>query len=381
MTVVVPRPKALELGASAASLLTRVFLFVLAILVASPSRADVVRGYLALRAGDYKTAISEYKSSALGGDQVALESLGHAYLEFARATSRSRGDYKSIVEAGIRDLLPFAEEGKAEAEYALGNLYEFQSKDLEAARWLRRAADREHAMAQWQLGSMYLIGRVGSEGVDQDFYQARRLFERAANNGEPLGMTDLGRLYANGKGVAKNYSVAIKWFERAIEKRDRGALVALGSMYETGKGVSKDKERANEFYRKAADLGDRVAAEILKDTPLAEKGDAEAQYRTGQHWLGGHGVVEDIDKALGFLEKAVDQGYVRAIHLFGYMYQKGWKVPQDFILAHKWYNIAASLGDEKSRIEREAVAGLMTPEQIAEAQKLAREWVASKRRR
>ena len=36
-------------------------------------------------------------------------------------------------------------------------------------------------------------------------------------------MTDLGRLYANGKGVAKNCSVAIKWFERAIEKRDRGA--------------------------------------------------------------------------------------------------------------------------------------------------------------
>src|SRR2546426_7221031 len=228
MTVVVPRAKALAPGASAASLIARVFPFVLTILVASPSRADVVKGYLALRAGDYKTAISEYKSSALGGDRTALESLGRAYLEFVRATSRSRGDYKSIVEAGIRDLLPFAEEGKAEAEYGLGNLYEFQSKDVEAARWLRRAANREHAMAQWQLGSMYLIGRVGSEGVDQDFYQARRLFERAANNGEPLGMTDLGRLYANGKGVAKDYSVAIKWFERAIEKRDRGALVALG---------------------------------------------------------------------------------------------------------------------------------------------------------
>src|SRR6266536_1247577 len=161
------------------------------------------------------------------------------------------------------------------------------SKDLEAAKWLRRAADREHAMAQWQLGSMYLIGRTGREGLDQDSYEASRWFEKAANNGEPLGMEALGRIYANGKGVAKNYSVAVKWFERAIEKGNRGALVALGSMYETGKAVPKDKERTNELYRKAAGLGDHFASGILKDKPLAEQGDAEAQFRMGEYWLFG----------------------------------------------------------------------------------------------
>ena len=362
-------------------IVVRAILVALVVLLASPSLAEVLKGHVALRNGDYVTAIREFKASALEGSQSALESLGYTYEQFARTTAKNRGDYKSIVEAGIRDLLPFAEEGKAEAEYALGSLYDFQSKELEAAKWFRRAADREHAMAQWELGSKYLIGRVGSEGVDQDFYQARKWFEKSANNGEPLGMEDLGRIYANGKGVAKNYPVAIKWFERAIENGNRGALAALGSMYQTGKAVPKDNERANEFYRKAADRGDYNAKGILKDQPLAEQGDAEAQHRMGELWLFGRGVVEDIDEGLRFLEKAADLGYVRTIRLLGYMYQKGWTLPQDFILAHKWYNIAASLGDDKSRLEREAVAKLMTPEQVGEAQRLAREWMAAQRKR
>lgn len=352
-----------------------------AALIASPVGADVVKGYLALRNGNYKAAISEFKASALAGNQQALESLGYAYEEFARATYKNRGDYRSVVEAGIRDLTPFAEEGKAEAEYALANLYMFQLKRLEAAKWFLRAAHQEHAMAQWRLGSMYRIGRIGDKGLDQDFYQARRWFEKAANNGERLAMADLGRLYAEGKGVAKNYSLAIKWLEKAIEKGDRGALVALGSMYETGKGVSKDEEKATEFYGKAANRGDYFGRQILEDKRLADKGDAEAQYHIGESWLAGHGVVQDVDEGLRFLRKAADQGYVRAIRMFGYMYQKGWKVPQDFVLAHKWYNIAASFGDEKSRLERDAVARLMTLDQVAEAQKLAREWMASQRKK
>jgi TPR repeat protein len=141
----------------------------LAVLLANPCGADVLKGYTALRTGDYPTAISELKAAALEGDPNALNALGYAYEEFARATVKKRGDCKSIVEAGINDLLPFGHEGKVEAEYALGNLHEFQLKELEAVKWFRRAADREHAMAQWQLGSKYLVGRIGSEGVEQDF--------------------------------------------------------------------------------------------------------------------------------------------------------------------------------------------------------------------
>lgn len=356
--------------------------------IASPASVDALQddiasrqGFTALQNGDYEVAIREFRSLVHAGEQGVLGSLGYSYQELARATLKRSGDYRSVLEAGIRDLQPFADEGKAEAEYWLGQLYRFQSNDQKAAKWLLRAAHQEHAMAQWELGTMYRIGPIGSQGLAKDFYEARQWFEKAANNGLGLGMEGLGRLYAEGKGVAKNYSVAIKWLQRAIEQGDHGALIALGSMYESGKGVSKDGERANEFYRKAASLGDYNAKRILEDKPLAEKGDADAQHRIGEGWLGGIGVVEDIDEALHFLGKAADQGYVRAIRTVGYMYQTGWKVPQDFVLAHKWYNIAASLGDEKSGLDRDEVARLMTPGQIAEAQKLAREWVASQRKK
>ena len=65
------------------------------------------------------------------------------------------------------------------------------------------------------------------------------------------------------------------------------------------------------------------------------------------------------------------------------MYEKGNGVPPDYVLAHKWFNLAAtrlsSSGSEKEGwnavvTERARVEVLMTPEQIAEAQKLAREW-------
>jgi len=63
------------------------------------------------------------------------------------------------------------------------------------------------------------------------------------------------------------------------------------------------------------------------------------------------------------------------------MYDQGQGVPQDFVEAHKRYNLAASraTGDDQKQYadERDAVAALMTPAQIAEAQTLAREWQAA----
>ena len=56
------------------------------------------------------------------------------------------------------------------------------------------------------------------------------------------------------------------------------------------------------------------------------------------------------------------------------MYYDGRGVPQDYVEAHKWYNLAAAGGIELARGDRDIVAEKMTPAQISEAQKLAREW-------
>ena len=58
------------------------------------------------------------------------------------------------------------------------------------------------------------------------------------------------------------------------------------------------------------------------------------------------------------------------------MYGKGLGVPQDYVRAHMWINLSASAGDEDAIKNRDTVAKQMTPAQIAEAQKLARESAA-----
>jgi TPR repeat protein len=115
--------------------------------------------------------------------------------------------------------------------------------------------------------------------------------------------------------------------------------------------------------------------------PLADGGDARAQHRVGVHYDKGTGVPQDYAEAVKWYRKAADQGDARAQNNLGDMYAAGSGVPQDYVQAHKWYNLAVSrypaseteLRDAAAK-NRDSIARNMTPEQIAEAQKLAREW-------
>ena len=79
--------------------------------------------------------------------------------------------------------------------------------------------------------------------------------------------------------------------------------------------------------------------------------------------------------------RAVEQGEADAMYNLGAMYANGEGVPQDYVEAHKWRNLAAaraSAGNQKEYAEtRDALATLMTPQQIADAQKRATEWLAA----
>ncbi len=72
--------------------------------------------------------------------------------------------------------------------------------------------------------------------------------------------------------------------------------------------------------------------------------------------------------------KAAEQGNADAQTTLGVMYANGEGVPEDFIQAHMWFNLAAAQGNELGRENRDIVAERMTPAQVAEAQRLAREW-------
>ena len=87
----------------------------------------------------------------------------------------------------------------------------------------------------------------------------------------------------------------------------------------------------------------------------------------------GTGVVQDFKKSVGWYRMAAEQGYVKAQFNLALMYEGGKWVKQDYILAHMWYNLAAKNGDKFGTLSRDIVANQMTPAQISEAQKLAKE--------
>jgi TPR repeat protein len=127
----------------------------------------------------------------------------------------------------------------------------------------------------------------------------------------------------------------------------------------------------------AFDRGDYATA-VRLFRPLADQGDAAAQQRLGLIYEGGLGVPEDYAVAAMWFRRAADQGLKTAQWDLGLMYETGSGVQQTYVQAHMWYNLSAAQGwgvaaDARNKLER-----AMTPAQIAEAQKLAREWKPSK---
>ena len=171
-------------------------------------------------------------------------------------------------------------------------------------------------------------------------------------------------MYANGKGVPQDYAEAVKWYRRAAGQGDALAQHNLGAMYANGEGVPQDYAEAVKGYRLAA-----------------EQGYALAQHNLGAMYANSKGVPQDYAEAVKWYRLAAEQGYALAQNSLGAMYANGKGVPQDYVRAHMWFNLAVSRfsDTEKERRERawrnrDRVARLLSPEALARAQRMAREW-------
>ena len=111
--------------------------------------------------------------------------------------------------------------------------------------------------------------------------------------------------------------------------------------------------------------------------PLAEQGNADAQFNLGQMYANGRGVPEDDREAVKWYTLAAEQGDASAQNNLGLMYYFGDGVPEDDVYAYMWFNIASSLGNENATENKQRVAENMTRSQIAEAQALSRKCLNS----
>lgn len=83
--------------------------------------------------------------------------------------------------------------------------------------------------------------------------------------------------------------------------------------------------------------------------PLAELGDAEAQYNLGVLYDEGAGVEQDLRTAVSWYQKAASQGFIDAQTNLGMMYYHGHGVERDYRAAAQWFRQAADQGDEEAR--------------------------------
>ena len=122
-----------------------------------------------------------------------------------------------------------------------------------------------------------------------------------------------------------------------------------------------------------ADISPSSALEDVRS--CAEQGYAVAQTRLGRMHATGEGVPEDYAEAIRWFRLAAEQGDADAQYNLGIMYANGDGIAEDNVLAYMWYNLAADQGSESAQSNKDILEQQMTRAQIAEAQRLSREWL------
>ena len=163
---------------------------------------------------------------------------------------------------------------------------------------------------------------------------------------------------------AKEYTKAAEFWRPLAENGDAVAQYRLGTLYEEGKGVERNDATAFTWMRRAA-----------------IQGNADAQYGVGASYVEGLGVEKDEVEAAKWFQRAANQGMVYAQINLGLLYASGTGVPQDNVEALKWLELAmvalpaGGAASDASRAMND-VAAKMNFDQKIEAQKRSRAWKA-----
>ena len=105
---------------------------------------------------------------------------------------------------------------------------------------------------------------------------------------------------------------------------------------------------------------------------------AWGQTTSGVNFELGRGVMRNYVEAAIWYRRAAERGYAPAQNSLAKLYELGWGLPQDLVQAHLWYSLTADSGHTVAALNRNNLAPAMTPAQIAEARRLAREWKPKK---
>jgi len=232
-------------------------------------------------------------------------------------------------------------------------LFRFAHTDSRPA-WCPEPAKQQFKLAQ------QVAKDVGMEG---EAYRGLYWLSRAADQGNPRAMLELGYSYSRGDGVRKSWERAVGLWrqtlqsERASEIDRVQAGLGIASALRNGWGVAQDETLARKIVEDLAATGSTqamlqmaahysVSAEqaFVWDSKAAALGDSSAFLNVGVAYLFGTGVAEDRDRAYEWLQKAADHGSGSAMYTIGQMHKKGWGYPKSTTAAFPWFERAWEMG-------------------------------------
>lgn len=149
----------------------------------------------------------------------------------------------------------------------------------------------------------------------------------AAECGVAAAQLRLGRMLLDGSGVGSDERAAFGWFARAAAQGDAAAMNMVGRCHENGWGVPVDLERAAASYR--------ASAEGRHDW---------GQYNIGNLLFDGRGVATDRPQALRWFVQAASQGHGRAMNMVARCLEEGWGCRRSAEDAAYWYYQSARSG-------------------------------------
>ena len=241
-----------------------------------------------------------------------------------------------------------------------------------------RRAEEGNAQAQLELGYMYYPGgRMGT-----DYPKSAHWFRKASEQGEATAQSVLASMYQWGWGVPKNHVLAYMWYTVAEAGGDQSWGSSLDDLATkmTPSEIAEAKRLARERIGSQPEKAKPTDSNFESLLQLAEQGNAEAQATVGGAFFYGIGTKRNYSKAAKWLRRSAEQsGYserARSMAMMGILYRLGLGVPQDKVLAYMWLNLSVASGQQKAAKERSELANEMTREQIADAEKMAREWAA-----
>lgn len=179
----------------------------------------------------------------------------------------------------------------------------------------------------------------------------------AAAKGDPSAEFEVGARLAEGKGTPQNFGEAAKWYQRAAERGFAPAEYRLATLYERGLGVKEDRSLATLWYRRAASQGNVKAMHNLAVLSASQNGQSP-DYTTAAQWF----------------EEAAKRGLFDSQFNLAILYENGLGVERDLKRAFMWLSLAARDGDVDAVRRRDILRGKLTAEELATAERMIAAW-------